>query len=68
MNKMNCWLAGCLLTGMILAAVPARATEDEVILCPGSGERCAQVKFLFIKYWKMKEKGGPGIIIIEDES
>ncbi len=59
------WLTACLLAGVILAVTPARAEE---IICPGSGERCAQVKFLFIKYWKMKEKGGPGIIIIEEES
>jgi len=67
MSSLQKWLTGCLLAAFIIAANPVSA-EDEQIICPGSGERCAQVKFLFIKYWKMKEKGGPGIIIIKDES
>jgi hypothetical protein len=58
------WVSGIVLAGMLLTVIPARA---EMIICPGSGERCAQVKVLFFKYWKMKEKDGPGVIIIEDE-
>ncbi len=65
MSRYTKWLVVCLLGGMLLAAVPVKAEE---IICPGSGERCAQVKIWFVKYWKMKEKGGPGIIIIEEES
>jgi hypothetical protein len=43
------------------------SASAETIVCPGSGERCAQVDtgFLGIKFWKKKEEGGPGIIVVE---
>lgn len=64
MRKFKNWFSICIVAGVIFAAYPTRAEE---IVCPGTGERCAQVKFLFFHVWKMKEKGGPGIIIIEEE-
>ncbi len=42
------------------------AMEQETIVCPGKGERCYQVEVWGVGlWWKKKEKGGPGIIIIE---
>ncbi len=64
MKNLQKLISGCVLAGVILAAIPSNASET--IICPGSGERCAQIKVLFIKYWKMKEKGGPGVIIIDE--
>lgn len=44
------------------------AAAAETIVCPGKGERCAQIDtgFLGIKFWKKKEEGGPGVIITEE--
>jgi hypothetical protein len=64
MRNFKNWVLIGIVTGVIFASYPTRAEE---IICPGTGERCAQVKVLFFHIWKMKEKGGPGIIIIEEE-
>lgn len=43
-----------------LKALSGGEAEQEVVVCPGKGERCAKVAGIF---WKKKTKGGPGIII-----
>ena len=42
------------------------AEVSETIVCPGKGERCAQVELWGVGlWWKKKEKDGPGIIIVQ---
>jgi len=41
--------------------------KAEVVVCPGSGEKCAQVYIWGIGlWWKKKTPGGPGIILIDE--
>lgn len=50
---------------LIICVIPftGQANEEETIVCPGRGERCAYVKILGIKIWQKKTRGGPGVIV-----
>ena len=49
-----------------LSTNPLNAEASETIVCPGKGERCAQVEVWGVGlWWKKKEKGGPGIIFVQ---
>ena len=53
----------CLCSGLL--TVNAGTDEEERIICPGKGERCAYTEILGIKFWSKKDKGAPGVIIIQ---
>ena len=58
------------LLSLIVLSAPglnAQDKEQETIVCPGSGERCAYVKILGVKIWSKKDKDGPGILIKEKD-
>lgn len=58
-------LFGGILAFLLAIGNVPRVEGQEVTTCPGRGERCAKVKVLFVSYWKVKDKGGPGVVIKE---
>ena len=61
-----------LLSAILMGFLICVSTENlnaeatETIVCPGKGERCYQVEVWGVGlWWKKKEKGGPGIIIVQ---
>lgn len=71
--KSSKYVVVALLIGISASLFSSKASANEelaasgdVEVCPGSGERCAQVYVWGVGlWWKKKTKGGPGLIISE---
>jgi len=67
MVRLTTKLLVIILLGLFLFSLPPIKSKvnAEVIVCPGSGERCAQVYIWGIGlWWKKKDQGGQVLLLL----